>query len=117
MERVCVLNSRLIDYYVNGNVENLSITITAKMTDYIIDEKTKKILKGNPNIENTNTYRLIFMRSADNIQNDDKVTTTMNCPNCGAPTEITSSGKCPYCGSIIVTRKYNWTLSRIEKIF
>ena len=37
-----------------------------------------------------------------------------NCPNCGAPTEITSSGKCEYCKSIITTGDHDWVLSDIR---
>ena len=40
----------------------------------------------------------------------------MNCPNCGAPTQITSSGKCEYCGSIITTGEHSWALSNLERI-
>ena len=38
-----------------------------------------------------------------------------NCPNCGAPTQITSAGKCEYCGSVITTGEYNWCLSNLER--
>ena len=38
----------------------------------------------------------------------------MNCPNCGAPTNITSSGKCSYCGSVITTKDYGWVLAGLE---
>ena len=39
----------------------------------------------------------------------------MNCPNCGAPTQITSAGKCEYCGSVITTGEYSWVLSNLER--
>ena len=44
----------------------------------------------------------------------EKISTT-NCPNCGAPTQITSAGKCEYCGSIITTGEYSWVLSNLER--
>ena len=39
----------------------------------------------------------------------------INCPNCGAPTQITSAGRCEYCGSVITTGEYNWVLSNLER--
>ena len=41
---------------------------------------------------------------------------TTNCPNCGAPTEITSSGQCEYCDSVITTGEHDWVLSDIHSI-
>ena len=60
-------------------------------------------------------YTLTFMRKAGlkTKAGTDKVNTT-NCPNCGAPTDITSSGKCKYCGSVITTGEHDWVLSGLE---
>jgi len=33
-----------------------------------------------------------------------------NCPNCGAPLEISSSGQCGYCNSVVTTGQYSWVL-------
>ena len=86
------------------------------MGDYIIDEKTKEIIKGNKETEYTHTYTLTFTRTSGVITPDEgeKIKTT-NCPNCGAPTKITSSGKCEYCGSVITTGRYTWVLSNLER--
>ena len=46
---------------------------------------------------------------------DGKATKTTNCPNCGAPTEVTSTGRCPYCHSVIVTKQYDWVLDNLER--
>lgn len=119
LERVVVLQSKLIGHNLTENEEYVIIQISSRMNDYIIDEKTKNIVKGNPNKEHFNIYNLTFKRASNsitNINSENKHTSTMNCPNCGAPTEITSSGKCQYCGSVIVTRSSDWTLTNIRKV-
>ena len=119
IERAVVLQSKLIGHNLTENEEHVIIQITSRMNDYIIDEKTRNIIKGNPNEEHYNRYNLMFKRaknSITNIDSENKHTSTMNCPNCGAPTEVTSSGKCQYCGSIIVTISSEWTLTSIRKI-
>ena len=86
------------------------------MIDYIIDETTGKLLKGDKNLNKVNAYVLTFVRKEGvKTREDGKVTATMNCPNCGAATEILSSGKCPYCGSIITTTNHNWALSSLKR--
>ena len=39
-----------------------------------------------------------------------------NCPNCGAPLEISSSGVCEYCGSVVTTGQYSWVLTDFSGI-
>jgi tRNA U34 5-carboxymethylaminomethyl modifying enzyme MnmG/GidA len=46
---------------------------------------------------------------------EEKGVKTTNCPNCGAPTDITSTGRCPYCDSVIVTKQYDWVLDNLER--
>jgi predicted lipid-binding transport protein (Tim44 family) len=116
IERVSVNVAKLYGFEQQGDRDCLSVIIESKMIDYIIDEKTKKVLKGDPNLNKVNLYILTFVRKTGSKTNEDgKVTTTMNCPNCGAATTITSSGKCPYCGSIITTRDSSWSLSSLKK--
>lgn len=116
MDRICVLNADLFDYRVSGDKEILTIKLTSRMQDYIIDATTKKVLRGDPKIERTNSYLLTFERKYG-IQTKPGTMelNTTNCPNCGAPTQITSSGECEYCGSVITIGEYNWCLANLER--
>ena len=87
------------------------------MIDYIIDDATKKVLEGNPDVDQYMTYRLTFIRKAGVKTKQGKESkSTTNCPNCGAPTEITSSGQCEYCGSVITTGEHDWVLANLEGV-
>lgn len=116
MDRICVNYANLYDYKISGDKELLTIKLNSRMQDYIIDATTKKVIKGNPNIEITNSYLLTFERKLGvKTKPGASAVNTTNCPNCGAPTQITSAGKCEYCGSIITTGAYNWCLSNLER--
>ncbi len=116
MDRICVNYAHLYKYKVEGDKEILTVRLNSRMTDYIINEETKAVIKGDKNLERVNTYLLTFIRKngvktkAGTIEIN-----TTNCPNCGAPTQITSSGKCEYCGSVLTTGEYNWVLSNLER--
>lgn len=116
IDRICVNYANLYDYRISGDKEILVIKLNSRMQDYIIDATTKKVLKGDPKIERTNSYLLTFERKfgVKTKPGTTEVNTT-NCPNCGAPTQITSAGECEYCGSIITTGEYNWCLSNLER--
>lgn len=116
IERVSVNVAKLYSFEQQGDRECLSIILESKMIDYIIDETTSKVLKGDPNLNKVNSYILTFVRKqGSKTESDGKVTKSMNCPNCGAPTTVTSTGKCPYCGSLITTRDSSWSLSSLKR--
>ena len=79
------------------------------MVDYIIDENTGAVVKGDKTTDRYSTYRLDFIRKTGvkTKPGTEKVNTT-NCPNCGAPTQITSSGKCE-----ILWKCYHNIISRL----
>ena len=115
VERINVTSATLYSFKQDGDKETLKVTLKAVMRDYIIDDSTKKVLEGNPNIDQYMTYRLTFIRKAGvKTKQGTSNKSTTNCPNCGAPTQITSAGQCEYCGSIITTGEHDWVLSNLE---
>lgn len=116
MDRICVNYAHLYNYRVEGDKEILTVRLNSRMEDYIIDADTKKVLKGEKGLDRFNTYLLTFIRKNGVKTKPGTIeVNTTNCPNCGAPTQITSSGKCEYCGSVITTGEFNWVLSNLER--
>lgn len=115
IDRICVNYAYIYAFKQEGGKDIVEVALKAVMKDYIIDATTKQVVEGNKNADRGNLYKLTFERTTGikTTQNEEKVR-TMNCPNCGAPTQITSSGKCEYCGSIITTRDYGWVLANLE---
>ena len=117
MERICVKSATLSDFRQTGDKDILTVILKSRMVDYIIDEETGKVLKGDKVTDRHSTYKLEFIRKTGvkTKPGSNQINTT-NCPNCGAPTQITSSGKCEYCGSVITTGEHSWALANLEKI-
>lgn len=117
MERICVKSARLENFSQVGDKDIIKVVLSSKMVDYIIDATTKELLKGDKQREIHSTYRLTFIRKTGvKTKAGTSQVNTTNCPNCGAPTQITSSGKCEYCGSVITTGEHSWVLSDLSKI-
>ncbi len=117
MERICVKNAYLSNFTQSGDKDILTVILSSKMIDYIINDETKDIIKGDKTTDRHSTYKMVFVRKTGVKTKPGMATVnTTNCPNCGAPTQITSSGKCEYCGSVITTGEFNWVLSNLEKI-
>lgn len=117
MERICVKSAKLSKFEQSGDKDILTVILDSKMIDYIIDDRTQEIIKGDKVTDRHSTYKLVFVRKTGikTKVGTNEVNAT-NCPNCGAPTQITSSGKCEYCGSVITTGEFNWVLSNLEPL-
>ena len=117
MERINVNQAFLQKYERDPQYEYLTVYMQVRIRDYIIDEKTKKVLMGDPNNDCYMKYLLKFTRK--NGVKTDPASAGKNivaCPHCGAPTQITSAGKCEYCGFIVTTGDYDWVLCDMQSV-
>ena len=117
LERININQAYLQRYVRDSQYEYLTVFLQVRMTDYIKDEKTGAVLKGSPDKDCHMKYLYTFMRRTG-VLTDPALSnkSTTNCPNCGAPTQITSAGKCEYCDSVITTGSFDWVLSNIDGV-
>lgn len=117
MDRISVNYATLYNFRQEGDRDILDIALKSTMKDYIIDATTKELLEGSKTQDRTTIYKMTFERKTGVLtpEGTEKIKTT-NCPNCGAPTQITSAGKCDYCGSVITTGANTWVLSNLEPL-
>lgn len=117
IENVAVSTAYLTTYQKDKNMEYVGVYLNARLTDYEIDEKTGVVLRGNPNARYELRYLLKFVRSANaKTSSIEGALKSHNCPNCGAPLEMTNSGKCIYCNSILTSGEYTWVLTEYSSI-
>lgn len=115
VEKIAIKHCSLQSFAVDGDKEVLIVALNAVMRDYVIDDATKKVLESDPNRDWYMKYEMVFNRKAG-LKTDagKKGNSITNCPNCGAPTEITSSGQCAYCGSVVTNGEHDWVLTDIH---
>ena len=117
MDRIAVNYATIYKFRQEGDRDILEIALKSTMKDYIIDATTKELLEGSKTQDRTTVYKMTFERKTGVLtQEGTEQVKTTNCPNCGAPTQITSAGKCEYCGSIITTGANTWVLSGLEPL-
>ena len=115
VEKVGIKHCSLHEFRLDGDKEVLVVWLNAVMRDYVIDDATKKVLESDPNRDWYMKYEMVFNRKSG-VKTDPGRTgnSVTNCPNCGAPTEITSSGQCSYCGSVVTNGEHDWVLTDIH---
>lgn len=114
VERICINKSIMANYSQDNQYEYLTVYMKTRMNDYIIDATTRQVVKGDKDREFFTNYNLKFMRSLGVKTTVNSGKSTTNCPNCGAPTQITSSGQCEYCNSVITTGNHDWVLCDLD---
>lgn len=114
-ESIAINTAYLTSYVRDAQFEYLTVYLNARFIDYQTDEKTGNILRGDKNTRWDFRYKMKFMRTVG-VKTGTAADLGHNCPNCGAPLEISSSGECPYCGSTVTTGLYSWVLSDFTTI-
>ena len=111
-ENIAINTAYLTSFVRDKDYEYLTVYLNSRMIDYQVDEKTGNILRGDKTTRWDMRYKMKFIRSVG-VTTKDKVSGAQeyNCPNCGAPLEITSAGVCEYCGSTVSTGDYSWVLT------
>ncbi|MGE7781600.1 hypothetical protein ACQKL0_16895 [Peribacillus sp. NPDC097264] len=117
VENIAILESKIVRYENDGSNDELDVYIKARMNDYVIDDHTKKVLKGNPDRDIYMSYIWTLIRKETVLTETQKEKYDVTqCPNCGANVSINASGQCEYCDSVISSGEYDWVLSKIKVI-
>lgn len=118
-ESIAINTAYLTSFVRDEQYEYLTVYLNARFIDYQTNEESGAIIRGDKNTRWDFRYKMKFMRSVGMKSNDanaSEFATGHNCPNCGAPLEMSSSGQCAYCGSVVSTGQYSWVLSDFTTI-
>lgn len=115
IEDIVVLNTDIESYEVDGPYEYLNTIIEARFRDYVVDDESGDVIRGDKDTPVTMTYRWKLMRKRGTQSKDTDIHVTQ-CPNCGASLSIGQNGVCSYCGSEVTTGNHDWVLAGIERI-
>ncbi len=116
VERIAVLETRIIRYAVEGDNDVLVVRLSTRITDYTTDDRTGNIVSGSTSRELFMVYDWKLTRQKDHKTLEQPSMTQVSCPNCGAPLDINHTGKCPYCGTVVTLHDHDWALSSIKGI-
>ena len=119
LEKVYVENIRIKDFYENpdGN-DTLVVILSSTLRDYVIDDKTRKVIEGDPQQDLFTVYQMNFIRkhgsqTENNVQDE---AVSDHCPNCGAPLKISAISQCEYCGADLTRSPNQWVLDTYDVV-
>ena len=98
-----LINQKIVSYDESDSYYSIDTLLTVKFYDYVIDQNSKKVLRGSDKRRIVMFYRLTFIKSK---------ATDNKCLNCGASLENVNSSVCPYCNSTIIGPTNDYVLSK-----
>lgn len=116
VEDISILNTALESYEEDQENSYLSVILEARYRDYVIEDESGRVIKGDKNSRYTMTYRMQFMRNLQVKTEKSSETKVTQCPNCGASLSISQNGICEYCGAEVTTGANQWVLTALQPL-
>ena len=116
VEDISILNTVLESYEEDRENSYLSVILEARYRDYVIEDESGRVIKGNKKSRYIMTYRMQFMRSLEAKTEKSSDTKVTQCPNCGASLSISQNGICEYCGAEVTTGANQWVLTALQPL-
>ena len=111
-ENLLIEEIKIFDYSKWLDKAQIKVYIKARLKEYIINQETQEVLRGNYKKTCERGFILTFQKK----DIEQQVGFINNCESCGAEISETEFGRCEYCGSLVNPIRYNWTLIKYEVI-
>ena len=116
VDGVTVQNVRLVGYKQEQGADIIVAELRTRIKDYVVDDATGNIVRGDPNKEKFMCYHWTLARTTGYSQQKQEGFHARTCPHCGAPVDINQSTVCEYCDSVLVDDTFDWVVNNIEAI-
>lgn len=116
VERVNVIDKRIVGCTKDSQNDIITVRLTSRIVDYVTDDYSGEVIRGDQNKELFMTYQWTFLRSLGMKTETVSGTDDTHCPNCGAPINLNQSTVCEYCGSVLESAKFDWVVSEIRGV-
>lgn len=98
------------DVYDSGQVDLITIRVTASAKEYITDDATQSVINGSPRIDKKTVSEWVLRRSSG--MTSEKLPAA-ECPSCHAPT-VCGVSECAYCGAEVRLNLNGWMIHEIR---
>ena len=116
VDRIAVLGTEIIGCSKDSRNDILIVRMNTRIVDYVTDDATGKLVRGDKSAEKFMTYHWTMIRSLGKQTAVSGKIKAKYCPHCGAPLDLNQSGVCSYCHSVVTSDDHDWVLAKIEGI-
>ena len=116
-ENIAVLGVDLKGWRQSGGMDYIIVSLTSRITSYVLNDRTGELLSGDRNKEKFMEYEIELSRKSGTITTPEgSEIHSETCPHCGAPVNINASARCEYCGSVLTQVNTDWAVCSMKGI-
>ena len=116
VDRIAVLGTEIIGCSKDNRNDIIIVRMNTRIVDYVTDDATGKLVRGDKSAEKFMTYHWTMIRSLGKQTAVSGKIKAKYCPHCGAPLDLNQSGVCSYCHSVVTSDDHDWVLAKIEGV-
>ena len=116
VDRIAVLDTLILGWKQENGLDIIVIQLDTRIVDYVTDDNTGAIVRGDNTHEKFMTYEWTLVRTTGVTTSKSAGTTSQTCPYCGAHIDMNQNAVCEYCGSVLTTDTFDWAVSNIKGI-
>lgn len=116
IDRIAVLGVELLGWTQENGVDKMYAQLRTRIVDYVVDDRTGKVIRGSNTAEKFMTYEWELVRTTGVVTGAIAGTNGTTCPYCGARVDINHSAVCEYCDSVLTTDTFDWAVNNIKGI-
>lgn len=116
VDDICVLSVDIIGFKQDKNTDTVFVNIGTRIRDYVVDDISGKVVRGNKNEEKFMQYQWVLMKTRGTSAKKKDGMHAKSCPHCGAPININQSAVCEYCGSVLYDTEFDWVVNNIRAV-
>ena len=116
VDRIAVLGTEIIGCSKDSRNDIIIVRMNTRIVDYVTDDATGKLVRGDKSAEKFMTYHWTMIRSLGKQTAVSGKIKAKYCPHCGAPLDLNQSGVCSYCHSVVTSDDHDWVLAKIEGV-
>jgi hypothetical protein len=98
-----------------GGMDTLTVRINAESTDYDVEAASGRLIEGDKQPSEW-TEDWIFQRPSNVATTSAGTVSAQSCSACGAPVTVDVTSICPFCGAAVVSGRFGWLLTRIDRV-
>lgn len=115
IDNLAVGSVEVVEAVHDGGLDYVTVRINASAADYMVDQKTGKLISGSQSSQPFTEYWTFLRADQVKTKAGGSEIVSQHCPNCGAPLQVNALGKCDYCGSEVTSGAFSWVLSEITQ--
>lgn len=114
LEGLALTNALIVGARSDPQFETITVRMSARSADFDLDTDGATVRGDRQPHDWAEDW--VFQRPKTATSPQGSGTVSQPCPNCGAPVAVDVTTICPFCGAPVISGRFGWLLTRIDRV-